>query len=264
MNEAPAHQTRPSSSTAHPSSGPPTARFSARKRGATSARARANDARGPHFHVQRHSHECGARGPRGDRAQERCCTPKTRRTRPCAAQTRGRMSTAGGAGGRRAQGEANGQQMGCCGCRACPGDGVRGSAGLQGVRRGAARAGLCHCQTARSRVLGRWYSSPFDDLASLLPSTALLNHKGKQRGRFWGQWAGHTGFGCRRPSGSFLHIGSPAAAQDRRPNLSQFTQGRVCWHAECIGLGRWRTRAHQFEHAAIEGSAAGGLPCKRL
>jgi len=105
------------------------------------------------------------------------------------------MSTAGGAGGRRAQGEADGRDRGCCGCRACPGDGVRGPARLRVVRRVAARAGLWHCQTARSRVLGRWYSTPFDDLASLLPSTALLNQQGKRRGRFWGQRAGHTGFG---------------------------------------------------------------------
>ena len=112
------------------------------------------------------------------------------------------MSTAGGAGGRHARGEADGQQMGCCGGRACPGNEVRGSAGLEGVRRVAARAGLCHCQTARSRVLGRWYSSPFDDLASLLPSTVLLNHKGKRRGRSWGQRAGHTGFGIS--AGSWL------------------------------------------------------------
>ena len=114
------------------------------------------------------------------------------------------MSTAGGAGGRRAQGETDGRDWGCCGCRACPGDGVRGPARLRVVRRVAARAGLWHCQTARSRVLSRWYSSPFDDLASLLPSTALLNNKGKQRGRSWGQWAGHTGFGFS--AGSWMRL----------------------------------------------------------
>ena len=153
------------------------------------------------------------------------------------------MSTAGGAGGRRAQGEANGQQMGCCGCRACPGDGVRGSAGLQGVRRGAARAGLCHCQTARSRVLGRWYSSPFDDLASLLPSTALLNHKGKQRGRFWGQRAGHTGFcaGGRAAASSTLDHLRRRRTSD--PSVPDRAGGRVCGHEECIGQGGQRTRA---------------------
>ena len=210
------------------------------------------------------SHACAARRERILSRQDDGTSRRGRQTRPCAVHERARMSTAGGAGGRRAQGEANGQQMGCCGCRACPGDGVRGSAGLQGVRRGAARAGLCHCQTARSRVLGRWYSSPFDDLASLLPSTALLSHKGKRRGRCWGQWAGRTGFGCACFRLGQLDLGSPAAAQDSRPNLSQFTTGRVCWHAECIGLGRWRTRAHQFEHAAIEGSKKDGLPCKRL
>ena len=158
------------------------------------AHARANDADTTQKRAKRHSHACAARREGILSRLDGGTTRRGRRTRPCAVHERARMSTAGGAGGRRAQGEANGQQMGCCGCRACPGDGVRGSAGLQGVRRGAARAGLCHCQTARSRVLGRWYSSPFDDLASLLPSTALLNHKGKQRGRFWGQRAGHTGF----------------------------------------------------------------------
>ena len=127
-------------------------------------------------------------------------TPKPRRTRPCAVHKRALTSTAGGAGGRRARGEADGQQMGYYGGRACPGDGLRGPARLRGVRRVAARAGLQHCQTARSRVLGRWYSRPFDDLASLLPSTALLNHTGKRRGRFWGQRAGHTGLGISAAS----------------------------------------------------------------
>ena len=84
---------------------------------------------------------------------------------------------------------------------------------LQGVRRCVARAGLWHCQRARFRVNGRWYSSPFDELASLLPSTALLNNKGKQRGRSWGQWAGHTGFGFSAGSWMRLNHGVTADAQ---------------------------------------------------
>ena len=51
-----------------------------------------------------------ARGP----AQ---CTSEPSRARPV-----------DGAGGRRARGEADGQQMGCYGGRACPGDGLRGPA----------------------------------------------------------------------------------------------------------------------------------------
>ena len=194
MSEAPAHQTRASSCTAHPSSGPPTARFSARKRNPTSARARANDDRGTQYQTKWLDHAHASRRERILSRQDDGHTRRGRRTRPCDAHKRALTSTAGGAGGRRAQGEADGWDGGCCGCRACPGDGMRGSARLQGVRRVAARAGLWHCQTARSRVLGRWYSRPFDELASLLPSTALLDQQGKQRGRFWGQWAGRTGF----------------------------------------------------------------------
>ena len=85
--------------------------------------------------------------------------------------------------------------MGFCGCRATTGDVWKGAAMLRGVGRRRARAGLCDCHSLVSRVLRGWYSSPFDDLASLLPSTALLNQQGKQRGRFWGQWAGRTGLG---------------------------------------------------------------------
>jgi len=156
MSEAPAHQTRASSSTAHPSTGPPTALFSARKRNPTSARARANDTRSSHGRAQRHSHACAAQKEGIFSRQGLDHTPKPRRTRPCAVHKRALTSTAGGAGGRRARGEADGQQMGCYGGRACPGDGLRGPARLRGVRRVAARAGLQHCQTARSRVLGRW------------------------------------------------------------------------------------------------------------
>ena len=204
MSEAPAHQTRASTSTAHPSAGPPTALFSARKRDPTSAHARANDGRGTQHQTKWPSHACAARREGILSRQDDVRTPRGRRARPCAVHKRAHMSTAGGAGGRRALGEADGQQTGCCGGRACPGEWMRGPARLQGVKRVAARAGLQHCQTAHSRVLGLWYSSPFDDLASLLPSTALLNHKGKRRGRFWGQWAGRTGFGIS--AGGWMHL----------------------------------------------------------
>ena len=149
-------------------------------------RAHANDNHGTHCHGQLHSQTCAARREGICSRQGHGHTPKPRRTQPCAVHKRRRMSTAGGAGGRRAQCEADGQERGCCSGRACPGDGRRGSARLQGVRRVAARAGLGHCQRARSRVLGRWYSSQFVDLASLLRATALLSQQGKQCTRWWG------------------------------------------------------------------------------
>ena len=76
---------------------------------------------------------------------------------PCAApgrpSKRARMSTArAAAGGWRAQGDADGQEMGFCGGRTCSGDGLRGSAMLRGERRWVARASLGHCQGPRSRA----------------------------------------------------------------------------------------------------------------
>ena len=81
--------------------------FPVAARGTLATRSRANDARGSHFHAQRHSHACPARRAREDRAQDRCRTPKSRRTRPCAVHERALTSTAGRAGVRRAQGAHN-------------------------------------------------------------------------------------------------------------------------------------------------------------
>ena len=134
-------RTRPGA-TANPHTHPRRANISSCRMWHDRARARANDTRGSHGYAQRHSHACAARGEGICSRQELGHTPKPRRTRPCAAHKRARISTAGGAGGRRAQGEADGREKGCCGCRAWPGEGVRGAARLRGVRRVAARADL--------------------------------------------------------------------------------------------------------------------------
>jgi len=81
---------------------------------------------------------------------------------------------------------------------------MRGSARLRGVRRVAANAGLSHCQRRRFRVNSWWYSTPFDDLASLLRSMALLHQLGKHRAQWWRHWAGHTSFGLS--AGSWVRL----------------------------------------------------------
>ena len=96
---------------------------------------RANDDHGTHCHRQRHSQACAARREGICSRQDLGHTPKSRRTRPCAVHKRGRLSTACAASGLRARGEADGQERGCCGAGACPGDGLRCSARLQCVRR---------------------------------------------------------------------------------------------------------------------------------
>ena len=75
----------------------------------------------------------------------------------------------------------------------------------------------------RSRVIGRWYSSPFDELASILPSTAVLNHKGKQRRRWWRHWAGHTSFGLS--AGSWVRLNVRGGMRVRTP-----AKCSISWH----------------------------------
>ena len=107
-------------------------------------RVRLNYDRGTQCQTKWPRHACAARRARIRSRQDDAHTQRGRRTRPCDAHKRARMSTAGAAGGWRAQGDADGQDMGCCGGRACSGDGVRGSAMLRGERRWVARASLGH------------------------------------------------------------------------------------------------------------------------
>jgi len=97
-------------------------------------------------------HACAARRARIRSRQDDAHTQRGRRTRPCDAHKRARMSTAGAAGGWRAQGDEDGQEMGCCGGRACSGDRVRGSAMLRSKMRWVARASLGRWAGPRSRA----------------------------------------------------------------------------------------------------------------
>ena len=97
---------------------------------------------------------CAAQRERILSRQDDAHTQRGRRTRPCDAHKRARMSTAGAAGGWLSRGDADGQEMGCCGGRACSGDGMRGSAMLRGERRWVARASLGHWAGPRPRADG--------------------------------------------------------------------------------------------------------------
>ena len=105
-------------------------------------RVRASYDRGTQHQTKWPHHACAARRERILSRQDDAHTQSGRRTRPCDAHKRARMSTAGAAGGWRARGDEDGQEMGFCGGRTCSGDGVRGSAMLRGERRWVARASL--------------------------------------------------------------------------------------------------------------------------
>ena len=139
------------------------------------ARPRANHNDSTQKQTGRHSQACRARRAHILSRQDDARTRRGRRSRACAVPKRRRMSRAGGAGGRCALGEAEGLDRGCCGYRACTGDGLTAPAKLRGVRRFEARLGLSHCQSLVSCAIGGWYSSQFVELASILRSAALHN-----------------------------------------------------------------------------------------
>ena len=149
--------------------------FSCAAHGTIATRTRANNDHGTQCHGQRHSHTRAAQREGICSRQDLGRTPKSRRTRPCAVHKRGRLSTACATSGRRARGEADGRERGCCGARACPGDGLRCSARLQCVRRWVESANLCHCHSLVYRV--RWYSSQFVALWSNLRSAARFHQQ---------------------------------------------------------------------------------------
>ena len=115
-------------------------------------RVRLNYDRGTQFQTKWPHHACAARRARIRSRQDDAHTQRGRRTRPCDVHKRARMSTAGGAGGWRAQGDEDGQEMGCYGGRTCSGNGVRGSAMLRGKMRWVARASLGCWAGPRSRA----------------------------------------------------------------------------------------------------------------
>ena len=135
--------------------------------------------------AKRQSQACAARRSHIRSRQDDAQTRRGRRSRAPAVPKRRRMSRAGGAGGRCAQGEAEGLDRGCCGYRACTGDGLTAPAKLRGVRRFEARAGLCHCRSLVFCVIGKGSSSPIVDLGSFLRTTAPTSQQCKQgtRGR---------------------------------------------------------------------------------
>ena len=167
------------------------------------ARARANHNDSTRKQTSRHSQPCRAR--RGDilSRQDDAQTRRGRRTRACAVPKRRRMSRAGGAGGRCAQGEAEGRDRSCCGYRACAVEGAGDSAPLR-VRSGRRTSGApLRLPVLVFHVNSRWYSSQFVELTSLLRATALLSQQGKQRARWWRHGAGHTSFGLS--AGRWVH-----------------------------------------------------------
>ena len=169
------HQRTDPNSKVHAQATPRSADFSRPALRSGIAHVRANGTDTARVQAKRHSHACAARGASSRSRQDLAHTPKRRRTRPCAAHKRGRMSTAGGAGGRHARGEEDGRERSRCGCKACLGDGLRGSARLQGVRRCVARAGLWHCQWLVSASVESGCWSPIVELEWILRTTARLN-----------------------------------------------------------------------------------------
>ena len=115
-------------------------------------------------------------------------------------------------------------------------------------------ADLCHCQIIVFLVIGWWYSSPFVELVWILRTTALVRKHRKQCTCGWGCTVGGMGHTTVDVQRLALSLGAPAAAQACHPVFPRQNGKGVCWHAECIGLGRQRTRAHRFEHGADEAS----------
>ena len=104
---------------------------------------------------------------------------------PVQCTTRRRMSTASAAGGRRAQGEAEGWERCCCGFRECSGDGWKGAATLWGLRRWGSRVAPVPLPVLVLPDNSRWYSRPFVELVSLLRTAALFHQYSKQCARRW-------------------------------------------------------------------------------
>ena len=143
------------------------------------AHARANDDCGTQFQTKWQRHACVSQRARICSRQDDAHTQTGRRTWPCDAPKRACMSTAGAAGGRRAQCEADGQERACCGSRACMGDGFGDPAAL-GVRGGkdwATHHPNCNLMaTSLSRQLSRGKSSHLVVLRSNPCTTARSYH----------------------------------------------------------------------------------------